>query len=388
MNRTVRLLLRPTLEQEQALLGTLVRFTDCFNAVCEAGWQDRQKNGVELHKRTYRGLKDSQPGLVSDLIIQARVKATEALASAIALENKGKKVGQPKSKLCPARYNDHTYRLSWQASTVNMSSVAGRLAILFDAPACAAKYLGHPTATADLVHRKGRFWLHVVVDVPTPEVQPTADVVGVDLGIKRPAVTSNNKFLGERRWRNLEARTFKLKRALQSKGTKSAKRHLRKLSGKQLRRRRDHDHVLSRRIVQATPAGATIALENLTGIRGRAKQRNKGGHQRRLHCWSFAQLRTFIEYKAEETGIRVVLVDPRNTSKACNRCGHVHRSNRPSQSVFRCKSCGCELNADLNAARNIRLKHLASVGMSDAGAPSSTGVSSRSPLGSGASRLL
>src|SRR6266542_3673721 len=50
----------------------------------------------------------------------------------------------------------------------------------------------------------------------------------VDLDINRPAVTSTNQFLGMRRWKAVEGRYFKLIRALQKKGTKSAKRHLRK----------------------------------------------------------------------------------------------------------------------------------------------------------------
>jgi len=82
---------------------------------------------------------------------------------------------------------------------------------------------------------------------------------------------------GERRWRELEARDFRLRRKLQAKGTKSAKRHLKKLSGKTARRRRDHDHVVSRRIVDGVPEGATIAVENLTNIRTRVTAKKANG---------------------------------------------------------------------------------------------------------------
>jgi len=74
------------------------------------------------------------------------------------------------------------------------------------------------------------------------------------LGRNRGAVTSNRQFLGERRWKEQERRTFRLKRRWQAKGTKSAKRHLRQLSGKPFRRRKDRDHVLSERIVENTLA--------------------------------------------------------------------------------------------------------------------------------------
>jgi IS605 OrfB family transposase len=207
----------------------------------------------------------------------------------------------------------------------------------------------------------------VVVRLPEPEVGSTGDVVGVDLGVTRAAVTSDNRFQGERRWRELEARDFRLRRRLQKKGTKSAKRHLRRLAGKTARRRRDHDHVVSKRIVQGLPAGCTLAVENLTHIRSRVRAHKANGGQRRLHSWSFAILRAFLLYKAQERGIGVQGVDPRHTSQTCSRCGYQHRRNRLSQSEFRCRSCGFQLNADLNGSRNIAAKHLASRGTSVAG---------------------
>lgn len=378
MHRTIKLLLTPTPEQHQALSETLRQFTECFNSVCAVGWDSEEKNGVKLHHATYYPLKEQYPQLVSDLHIQARMKATEAVKSAFTRQKQGRKVGQPRSRSCPVRYNNHTFRVDWIKGEVNLSSVAGRLKLPFTVPAYASKYLSQPhqAVMGDLILKKGRLWLHVVVDLPTPQVEPSTEVVGVDLGVTRPAVTSNNKFLGQQHWKELENRTFRLRRSLQAKGTKSAKRHLRKLSGKQLRRRRDHDHVVSKRIVQNTQSGGTIVLENLTDIRKRAKQR-KGKQNRRFHGWSFAQLADFIAYKAEEQGISVVFIDPRNTSKTCSKCGHCHRSNRRSQAVFKCRQCSYELNADLNGARNIRLKSLAGGGISPASGSLSVGLTSQ-----------
>jgi predicted transposase len=83
MDRTVKIQLHPTPEQAIALQETLRQFTEAFNAVCAYGWQHAEKNGVRLHHATYRETKTACPGLVSDLLIQARVKATEALRSAL-----------------------------------------------------------------------------------------------------------------------------------------------------------------------------------------------------------------------------------------------------------------------------------------------------------------
>lgn len=367
MQRTIRIQLEPSPSQVQQLAETSRQFTAVFNAVCTQGWSEQLSNGVKLHHATYYPLKADYPHLVSDLHIQARVKATEALLSALALLKAGHMVNQPRSDICPPRYNRHTFRIDWESRTVRLSLVGGRQTIHFRLPDYSAKYAGHPVDMADLIERDGRWWLHVVVTLPAPEVEPTGQVVGIDLGLSRPAVSSTNRFLGNRGWKAIEGRLFRLKRALQKKGTRSAKRHLRRVRQKQARFRRTSDHVLSKQIVALVQPGGTVVLENLTGIRGRVKMRRKTETQRRLHSWSFAQLRGYIEYKAEERGCMVVAVDPRHTSQACSRCGHTARNNRRSRALFVCRKCGLRLHADLNGARNIAAKYRAEGGTSTFG---------------------
>ena len=356
VNRTVRLMLQPTPEQASALSETSRQFTEAFNAVCAWGWENTEKNGVRLHHATYRDLKTRLPALVSDLHCQARVKATEALRSVFALQKQERKVSQPRSDACPPRLNMHTFKLDWSASSVRLSTTKGRMTVPFSLPAFAVKWAGGKPLTADLIERNGRWWLHVAVDVPAPKVAPSAEVVGVDLGLARPVVTSNNRFLGKRAWRRVEERNLRLRRVLQSAGTKSAKRHLKLMRRRQARFRRDCDHVLSKQIVASVELGGTVVLEDLKDIRRRVKVRH-GGQARRLHGWSFAQLLSFVRYKAEDVGVTVALVNPAHTSQTCSSCGHVARNNRRSQSAFVCRHCGFALNADLNAARNIAAKY-------------------------------
>ena len=85
--------------------------------------------------------------------------------------------------------------------------------------------------------------------------------------------------------------------------------------------------MLSRRIVDSVCPGTTLVLEDLNGITSRVRNTvmpRVGG----IHSWSYRQLRVFTTYKAEEKAIRVIAVDPRNTSKACSVCGHIHLRNR------------------------------------------------------------
>lgn len=367
MQRTIRIQLHPSPSQAGALTETSRQFTSAFNQAVRLGWYEGICNATKLHYLVYYPVKTDHPTLVSDLINQARVKAAEALRSAFALRKAGRKVSLPQSVACPPRYNIHTYRVDWESQRVRISTTAGRQTICFSVPDYAAKYAGYPTDSADLIERDGQWWLHVVVSVPAPEVAPVETVVGVDLGINRPAVTSTNQFLGQRHWKAVEGRYFKLTRALQKKGTKSAKRHLRKAKRRRSRFRKDADHVLSKQIVSTVEPGSMIVLENLKGIRKRMKARRHTQSKRRMHSWPFASLKSKVEYKAEERGCTVVAVDPRHTSQACSRCGHTARNNRRSQSIFKCRKCGYHLNADLNGARNIAAKYRASVDRLPAG---------------------
>ncbi len=177
---------------------TARQFTSVFNAVCTYGWRQRERNGVRLHHALYRPLKAQFPSLVSDHHIQARVKAAEALRSVLVRQARGKRVTCPRSAACPPRYNLHTFSLDWRTRVVKLSTTGGRQAIPFTLPITVDRFSGCETDTADLLHREGRWWLHVAVTVPAPEVERCDAVVGVDLGLALPAVTSTASFLGER----------------------------------------------------------------------------------------------------------------------------------------------------------------------------------------------
>jgi len=387
MQRTLKIVLMPTPEQAEALLETLRQSTECFNAVCEYGWKKGEKNGVDLHKATYYPLKAAHPKMPCQLLCSARVKATEALKSAFTLRKKGnevscpKKVSCPKGEQVPIRYDARSYRLRLNKSVASLASVNGRQEVTYRLYSHAAKAFAKATGfdSADLVYQKGKWHLHVVLTLPTPEFVDNELTVGVDLGLNRPAVVSNRKFLGKRHWREISNRYFRLRRKLQSKGTKQARRRLKRLSGRLARFRKDCDHVLSKQVVHSVSTGTTIVVENLTDIRTGTKQKGRQS-RRRLHSWSFAQMRLFLTYKAEAKGCQVVGVDPRYTSQRCSKCGYVHRGNRKSQSVFLCRQCQYELNADLNGSINIAQKYLDAVGISDCVGPLSDGLSSQTSV--------
>src|SRR5690606_24841429 len=144
------------------------------------------------------------------------------------------------------------------------------------------------------------------------------------------------------------------RRSLQAKGTRGAKRVLKRLRGKERRFQADVNHQISRRLVEkARGAGKGIRVEDLTGIRQRVRVRKAQRH--RHHRWAFHQLRLFLEYKATLAGVPFEKVDPAYTSRTCPVCGHQEKANRKSQSEFLCRSCGLSANADEVGAINISL---------------------------------
>ncbi|HJQ23658.1 MAG TPA: transposase [Blastocatellia bacterium] len=208
---------------------------------------------------------------------------------------------------------------------------------------------------SDLVYHKGNFFLLAVCEVLEPTTKEVEDALGVDFGIANIATDSDGQsYTGaaiesKRQWYQ------KRRGILQSVGTRSAKRRLKKLSGKQRRYQRDVNHCISKELVsKAKDTIRAIALEELKGIRERTTVKKA---QRAKHSnWTFRQLRDFLEYKSAVAGVRVIAVDPRNTSRTCSACGHCEKANRKGQSEFVCKFCHLSLNADFNAALNIRFR--------------------------------
>jgi len=165
---------------------------------------------------------------------------------------------------------------------------------------------------------------------------------------------------------------------LQHKGTRSAKRRMIALSGRERRFKLNTNHVIAKTIVNAHP-NTLIGLEDLTGIRERTKRRKrrrKGKEvlpltpkQRRANRhaskWAFAELHGIMTYKAALLGSSLVVkVDADYTSKACPVCGYIDKRNRPGNGLtFECQSKECRyrvrtgrayrLHADLIGARNI-----------------------------------
>src|SRR5262249_22149866 len=195
--------------------------------------------------------------------------------------------------------------------------------------------LKHQKGESDLWFHRGEWYLLATCDVEEPVPEQVESYLGIDGGIVNLATDSDGEVHRANPINHVRYRHRRLRRKLQKKGTKAAKRRLKRLAGQEHRFARDTNHCISKRIVakaQGTKRG--IALEDLKGIRDRVTV--KQSQRAILHSWSFDDLQQKIRYKARQAGVKVVYVDPRNTSRTCPACGCVDKRNRPSQSQFNC----------------------------------------------------
>ena len=336
-----------------SILPTIVAYTKAFNHVCTVGFNDNNYNKISLHHKTYQYCRTFLP---SQLSCSAKDKASESLKGINTLKKKGYKISCPKSKQCSIRYDHNSYNVWLDKKILSISTVNGRQKFNFQTSPNLDQYKDWRRKSAELYIKNKKVMMGITFEKEVTDSKSSNIIVGIDRGIKKIAVTSNNQFFGGGQVKQVVQHYRSLRKRLQSKGTQSAKRHLRRLSEKENRFRQNVNHCVSKQIVNSLSPGTTIVLEDLTNIRENSQKFRKEQNYW-INGWSFFQLESFLKYKAMEKGCFIDFVDARYTSQKCSKCGHTERGNRKKQSIFKCKKCSFELNADLNAARNIKFNY-------------------------------
>jgi len=359
MQSVTKLRLFASPDERRMLFATMERYNAACNAASLVAFSEQQFSDRGLQARLYRHIRDSF-GLSAQMTLLALRKVAGSYRStkeAIKEQNKVLAVlGKPLKSLTELSFREHgaicydARVLSLGRNRVSIWTLDGRIKLRYSKPAYFPAVA--TVKQTDLVYREGAFWLYATVETPDVESAEPTGYLGVDLGVVTIATTSDGATFSSEATEKVRQRYGRLRGFLQKTGTKSAKRRLQKISGREHRFKTDTNHVISKQIVcaaQGTKRG--IALEDLKGILLRTTVTKF--RRERHHKWAFHQLRSFIEYKAKRVGVRVQVIDGAYTSQQCSACGFVHPNNRPSQAAFRCLACGHTENADLNAARNI-----------------------------------
>ncbi len=345
MKQTMLLKLAPTEDQHQALLETMHAFNAASTYVAQVAFAEKTANKFELQKVVYGELRTTYK-LPAQLAIRAISKASEAY--------KRDKSIIPSFRPQGAIVYDPRVMAFKGLSAVSLITLSGRVRVAFRVGAYQEARMDRIKGQADLIYRHGTFSLAVTLDMPEPTPDTPHGTLGVDPGIVNLATDSTGEtFSGEAIEKNRK-RMKALRQRLQKRATKSAKRHLKKLSGQEARFKKNTNHVISKRIVAKAKAKRQgIAIEDLRHIRQRTERTVRKSQRSRHSSWSFGQLRLFLSYKAALSGVLLHVVDPAYTSRTCSECGYCAKENRKSQASFCCVECGHCDNADRNAAINI-----------------------------------
>ena len=317
-------------------------------------------NTINGPKGLYPQLRGEYPNFPSGLL-QSTVKSAAGAIKSWNTNNQKKRWQLRVNNSKHMALNFNSRGISLRGNLVTFSTVTKRQRVIIDIPEWFESRYPERKFKMGIVNydaKTGKTILNLMFETTASYVDKRGEVVGIDRGIKHPVYTSKGGTLPdlENKMKRVKRKYKHVRGELQSRGTRSAKRRLKAMSGREERFVKDVNHCMSKMLASDESVG-TYVLEDLTSIRKGARKGKMGKKTRSwVNNWPFYQFQSFLEYKCADRGITVVYVDPRYTSQTCNQCGAVKKSNRKSQSVYSC-DCGWRVNADYNASLNIRDKH-------------------------------
>jgi len=247
-----------------------------------------------------------------------------------------------------------------QAQQLSLNGMHGRIKVAFN-NYYADQLINDTTklGTAKLVCAKKHWFLYIAVtnEIDDWNVDNNQHVVGIDRGLRQIMTIydecTKTKFFNGKAIAYKRHKFQYLRKQLQAKGTKSAKRHLKQLSQQENRWMSDVNHCLSKTLVDYYGKNTLFVMENLTNV---TFERQFGNHQQTqdLHNWAFFDLQNKLTYKATRQSSQVVTVSAQYTSQRCPRCGQICKGNRHHDiHQYQCNYCGFTTNDDRVGAMNL-----------------------------------
>jgi IS605 OrfB family transposase len=388
---TAKLKLHTTPEQFQSLRRTQLAYRDALNFVSRYAFaHGKMSNKVGLQEGTYQDIR-AHFGLPAQMAcsvprqvgatykaLWTKVKANAAARAAGHTKKQYKGLNQPPKYVSPTLTYQLGHDYSFKAEQrVSILTLDGRVIVPYtgyDRHVLLIQRsadIGAANLWYDKQHKQFYLLVSLEVEVADPSPERHQRIVGVDVGQRYLAVATDTRnqvaFFPGTAVRAKADHYARLRKRLQQKGTRAATRRLAVIAGRERRLKQERNHVISRRIVDAYPH-ALFGLEDLTHIRERTHAKRRHGRkasqkQRRPNHhaskWPFAELHSYLAYKALIAGSMAAKVDAYHTSQACPRCGYVSADNRPGKGLlFVCQTCHLKLHADLVGARNVALRTL------------------------------
>ena len=360
MTVTAKIQISVNADSKVLLDKTMSVYSDACNYVSDYVFRTHDLKQFSLNKALYSTLREKF-GLKSQMA-QSVFKTVIARYKTI-LENQKEWI-QPSFK--KPQYDlvwNRDYSLTQNCFSVN--TLNGRVKLPYFTEGM-AKYFNHDIykfGTAKLINKHGKYFLHIPVtyDVEESNDSDICNVVGIDRGLRFIATTydenGKTKFVSGKSVMKKRDKFAQVRAELQSRGTKSAKRRLKALSGRENRWMSDINHQISKTLVNDYGENTLFVVEDLTGVSFDEANLSKDAKaNNQLRTWSFYQLEQFLSYKAAGRQSKVIKVDPDYTSQRCPKCGRILKENRNHKThEYVCDCCGYRSNDDRVGAMNIQL---------------------------------
>lgn len=250
---------------------------------------------------------------------------------------------------------------------LSLNTLSKRVKVSFDVPDYFEKYFDGTWqfGTGKIVSLMGEWYFHIPMSKEDMEVfdkEKPSHVVGVDRGLRFILTAYDERgkstFISGKNIMRIRQKYNDVRAELQTKGTKSAKRRLKKLSGRENRWMSDVNHRLSKTLVETYGSGSLFVIEDLKDVSfsndNLSNQSNKGRND--LRSWAFYQLEQYLTYKADAVGSCVLKVPANYTSQRCPKCGRILKENRHhDKHMYVCDACGYQSNDDRIGAMNLQM---------------------------------
>ena len=340
-------------EYWSSLLDTArLAYNECANIL------DSNKIHLDLksvHNAVYYILREDFPTVPSQGIIKIYKECISAFRSINSNGHIKHKI--PEKKNCSMRLDKRLFS-KFNVDGISLCSEKSNhraVAEIVKFPMLIELFKKYPTKDPLIFRRDGKFYLSIPFDAPEIPVQ-NENCIGVDLGERRFAITSDGIMFNDKEYNGRRRRLRYLKRCLQKKGTKSARKHKRKLSVKEQNQSTDMCRKMANAIIDSSEA-SIIVLEDLSNIKQNTSKTKEGfkkkNHNRRMAQVPFYKFKQILSYKALLNGKRVETVSPFMTSQIDCTTGKKDGSRKSRR--FYCKN-GTVLDADWNGAVNIAQK--------------------------------
>lgn len=335
-------------EDKNSLLDLLLEHQKAWNHMSEYVFKTFKSKKVDkflIHNKNYHPCRKLFPNCPSQVIIRAK---DSVYATYKTIQSNHQIIEEPaKQENLSIRLDKRIYTFL-PNNKIKLTTTGKRIICSYN-PYDKFKELFSKYSVCDplLFVRENEVWLSVSFEVNAPTLVENS-CIGVDLGIKRLATTSEGLAITDKKFLKEKRKLRYLKRILKSKSkttfSRSSKRKLKALKRKEQNKNKDESHFIANQILKTK--SNVIVVEDLSKIKSKNKGKKFNNKQSQV---PYFDLRRILTYKAPLQGKIVVTVDPAYTSK--NDYRGIERGKRQGCRYY--TSDGKVFDADWNASINI-----------------------------------